>query len=223
MALVDRGQLRAIHTGSGLVLHLVGGRLEVVFVGEPLLLGARNAVDTARPAVERDMVIIDDRVLLHDGPVHVDVGRVKGAEICNGTIVGEHATAPLTTEESNAAIAEAVVHTAIEADVWPPIAGVPAVEAACERPITRGPKNADTWRPYPYARDPIVAGVARRPVARRPDETWCGQWRLNVDRKCGRCNVNGDADGDLSLRDGKYRCGNNQGRSQSDPSNCLER
>ena len=37
--------------------------------------------------------------------------------------------------------------------------------------------------------------------------------------------MNGDAnaDADLGLRNGKHRCGNNQARSQSDPSNCLER
>src|SRR5580704_17621297 len=104
-----------------------------------LLLDARSAVDTTRPAVERDMVIIDDRVLLHDGPVHIDVGRVKGAKISYGAIVGEYATAPLTTGESNAAVSEAVVHTAIEADVRPPIAGGPAVDTACESPVTRGP------------------------------------------------------------------------------------
>src|ERR1700733_11793308 len=105
------------------MLNLTGSRLEMVFAGETLFIGARSAVDTARPAVERDMVIIDDRVLLHHGPVLVDVGHVNGTEICCGTVVGENATAPLTAEESNAAVSETIVHTAIEADVRPPIAG----------------------------------------------------------------------------------------------------
>ena len=81
----------------------------------------------AAAAVEADVVHVDDGVAFNDGAIHVDVGDVDAAEVGDGAVVGEDSAAPLTAEEADAAVAEAVVDAAVEADVRAPVAGVPSV------------------------------------------------------------------------------------------------
>src|SRR5436305_1543566 len=65
-----------------------------------------------------------------DHALVVDVGDEDVGDIGDGPVMGESAAPPFSAEEPDATIAEAVIHAPIEADMWPPIAGMEAVHAA---------------------------------------------------------------------------------------------
>jgi len=128
-AVIDGGELGAVLAGEGLVLHLVRSGLYVALVGKLRFLYTRPAIDAAG-AIEAGVVVVDDGVLLDDGSVDVDVGDVNAAEVGAGAVIGEGAASPLTAEEADTAVAEAVVDAAVEADVGAPVANVPYIGAA---------------------------------------------------------------------------------------------
>ena len=200
--MVDRGQLGAVLRGEVLVLHLVGGGLDMLLVLS-LHLHRRGPRLDAGAAVEADVIRVDDGVCVDDGAILVDVGHVDAAEVRHGAVVGEDSAAPLAAEEADAAVAESVVNPAIEADVRAPVAGVPSISAARKSPVAGGPQNANTGRLHPNAGNPVVASVPVGPVAGGPDIARGGQRGLHVHGQGGRSNVHGDtdADGNLGVRD----------------------
>src|SRR5580698_11549037 len=181
------------------MLHLVGGGLEVVFAAEAGFFRAGLANDAAG-AVEAGVVDVDDGVALNDGAVDVDVRYVDAAEVGDRAVVGEDSAAPLTAEEADAAVAEAVVDAAIEADMRTPVAGVPSVESAGITPVARGPEKADRGRLHPDAGNPVIAGVAIGPVAGGPHVAGGGQRWLHIDGQRGRCKVDRDKNAGVGLR-----------------------
>src|ERR1035438_9820607 len=81
------------------------------------------------------------RVIHHDGPI-VDVRHVMHVHVHHRAVVEEGAASPLSASEAYAAVSEAVVDSAVEANVRPPIAPVPAIEATRKAPIARRPEHA---------------------------------------------------------------------------------
>ena len=112
---------------------------------------------------------VDDGVLRHDGAVLVDIGHMDAAEVRHGAVISEYSAPPLAADEADAAVAEAVVNAAVEADMRSPVAGVPSVHAARIAPVARGPQKTGAGRLHPDARNPEVARIAIRPVAGRPE------------------------------------------------------
>src|SRR5580658_7224788 len=112
----------------------------MTLAGELAFLRAGLAHNAAG-AVEAGVVHVDDGVALNHGAVDVDVGDVNAAEVGAGAVVGEDSAAPLTAKEADAAVAEAIIDAAVEADVWAPVASVPSIEAAGEAPVARRPEK----------------------------------------------------------------------------------
>ena len=100
----------------------------------------------ASSAVEAGM--IDNRILRHDGAVHVNVGHVDAAEIRHGAIVGERSAAPLAAYKADSAVAESVIDAAIEPHVRTPVAGVPSVSTRGESPVP-GVHRRPRWEASP--------------------------------------------------------------------------
>ena len=185
------------------MLNLVGGGLDMLLVGS-LQLCCRCLRLDARTAVEADVLVVDDSVLRDNSAVLVDIGDVDAPEIRDGAVVGECSAAPLAADESDAAVAEAVVYSTIEADVGAPVASVPAVNAAREAPVAKGSKERLPWAVAPKRRgNPIVTSVSVGPVAGGPDIARSGERGLHVHGQSGWSNVHGDtdADGNLGVRD----------------------
>src|SRR5271157_4071379 len=144
------------------------------------LLRSRPRFDTAG-AVEADV----PRVVHDDGAV-VDVGHIGHVHVDHRAVVEEGSASPLAAEETYAAVSEAVVNSAVEANMRPPVASVPAVEAASETPIARSPEHADR-RDHPCAGDPIVAAyVIPRPITRGPEISRTRANGLRINRQRGR-------------------------------------
>src|SRR5215467_14097857 len=136
---------------------------DMPFVRGGELRAARPCLDAARAAIEAGVIdrdVIDHRAV-------VNVGDIGVAHIGHGAVVVELAVAPFTADEAHAAVAEAVIHAAIEADGRPPVTDVPDVGAIDPAPVAGRPQEPD-GRQYPGARHPVIAFVPR-PVAWRPD------------------------------------------------------
>src|SRR5207245_10281149 len=103
----------------------------------------------------------------------------------HGSGRGEPAARGVVSVKSRAGIAEAVINTAVEADVRAPVAAVPDVKAVVPSPITGRPVQA--YRSdHPGTGHPVVAIViVPRPVAGRPDVAGAGADGLRVDRQRG--------------------------------------
>jgi hypothetical protein len=88
----------------------------------------------AAGAVEGHVVAVVD-----DSPV-VYVRDVDAAHIHGRAVIEVRTTAPVTTLESNTTIPEAVIHTAVEADMRAPITAVPGVDTAAPTPVAGRPQ-----------------------------------------------------------------------------------
>ncbi len=169
-----------------------------------LVLRAQFGLRGARPnsafAVEAHMVVIDDGVSRNDGAIFVHVGDVYSAEVGHRAVIGECSSAPLTTREPDAAVTEAVIHSAVEAHVRPPIASVPTVRAAHEAPISRGPQQTDSRRLHPNARNPVITGVPVSPIPRGPEVARRRKGRLFVNGQHWRSHMHRNADANSDLR-----------------------
>src|SRR5271156_6811245 len=137
-------------------------------------------------------------VVHNDRPV-VDVGHVH-VHVHHRAVIEEGAASPLAAAEAYAAVAEAVVNAAVEADVRSPVASVPAVEAAGKTLVARSPEHAH--RPdYPCAGNPVVAAVViPSPVTRRPEISWTGADGLCIDGQSRRTDAHRDANSNLCGR-----------------------
>src|SRR5260370_39987876 len=108
-------------------------------------LRGRLGGDTAGSAVIAD--VVDRRVIDHR-PV-VDVRDVNSSEIVHGPIVEERAAAPIPALEAGAEIAEAVINTAIEPDMRPPISRVEDIGPVDPPPPGRRQVDPNDRREYP--------------------------------------------------------------------------
>jgi len=150
-----------------------------------MMLVLRRQLVSGRPRLDAAMAIeahtghVD---VVDDGSV-VYVGNVDRACVAYSTIVEEGPAAPVATLESNSSISEAVVDTAIKADVWPPVAGVPYVEAIDPAPVTGCPEESDRRWQHPCTGYPVIAVVTISPITRRPYVAGLGKRRLHVYRE----------------------------------------
>ena len=147
------------------MLHLVGGGLEVVLVCSLHLHGRGMRLDSCA-AVEAHMVVIDDRVVLNHGAVFIHVVHMHATEVRDCSVVREGSAPPLAAEEANAAVTEAVVDAAIEADVGTPVACMPTVETACRIPSSPGSKELQLLADAPRLRAPSNSRHRRKPNSR---------------------------------------------------------
>ena len=136
MSMVERRtQLSVARRGIHMV-SLHGSGLEVMVMLRRHLMRRRARSQTTGPAVEGDVVVHVDYCAV------VYVRHMHRAEVHDRAVVEECSAVPITARESNTGITEAVVHSAIEADMRAPVAGVPGIDTASPTPISRGPEQA---------------------------------------------------------------------------------
>src|SRR5262245_2923109 len=161
-----------------LVINLHVRGLEVTFVIPSHLFMVRASIDATMSAVVADAV---DGVVIHDGlVVNVNIGD---GHVVHAAVVIEPAVTPIATFITIAEVSESVVYAAVEADVRPPVSGMPDVEAVTPSPVARRPEIARFRREHPGARHPVVAVGTVSPVAGSPDIAIAWASRLHVNRQ----------------------------------------
>jgi hypothetical protein len=124
------------------MLRLVPRRCNVLLVfGSPFFC-SWLMLNAARTAAVGHMVVIHNRVSLHNRPVNI-----RGVNDCfihmdNGRVVSKRAAAPFSAGEPNTHVTEAVIHAAIVPHVRTPIAIIERVHSVIPAPVSRRPKCA---------------------------------------------------------------------------------
>src|SRR6516162_8956172 len=134
---------------------------------------------SARPAIEADSRCTGFNVNI----LLVDMSDRDVAKIVDRSIVDEHAIVPAATLITDAAVAKAVIDSAVETNVGAPIACVPYVNLVAPAPIAQCPQQAHGRRQHPGARNPVISNRTDPPVAGGPYVTGCGNRGLLVDRQ----------------------------------------
>lgn len=103
--------------------------------GRGLFYGGRSGGCSAWTTVKAHVVdggVVEDRLV---------VGVVNDRDVysIHGGVVVEAPTVPISTLITGANISEAVVDAAVEADFWPPVAGMPNTYVIFPAPITGRP------------------------------------------------------------------------------------
>jgi len=132
-------------------------------------------------------VVGDASAVVDDDGAVVDMGDVD-VDAVDGPVVVEVVAIPVAAVITDPGVAEAIVDTAVEADMQSPEAPVEAVAAVVEAPIAGGPERAVIGWSAPGAWYPVVAGGSPVPVAGRPDVVGCrghgllinGEWRRRL-------------------------------------------
>ena len=160
-AVVKRRAQLSITRSRMLMITLQRRGLEMMVMFRCELVCGRMRLDTTG-AVERHVVPVVD-----NGPV-VYVGDMNTTHVHGRAVIKERTTAPVTAFESNTAITEPVIHTAVETDMRTPVAAVPGIDATAPAPVPRCPQQSGRRRQHPSARHPVVTIVTVGPIARRP-------------------------------------------------------
>jgi hypothetical protein len=132
-AVVKRRAQLSITCSRMLMITLQRRGLEMMVMFRCEFVSGRMRPDTAG-AVERHVINVVD-----DGPV-VYVGDMNTTHVHGRAVIKECTTAPVTALESNTAIAEAVIHTAVETDMRTPVAAVPGIDTTAPAPVPRRPQ-----------------------------------------------------------------------------------
>jgi hypothetical protein len=207
MAAIALGECTAIGMGCLLVRLLEGTLGDVLIALGDALLRARIVMDAARSTAEGDMAIPCYIASVHAPTILEDVAAktaVMDVHVDHSGVIEEVASAPLAAAKADAAVAEAVVHAAIVADMRTPIAFMEKESSAGPSPVAGSPKQAGTRRGHPGAGNPIIIGLIGipSPVAGSPHQVGRRGKRLHIDRNRRRGKAN--ADGNLCVRgDGK--------------------
>src|SRR6185312_11159909 len=118
-AMIVRGKVVRTGTGHVFVLHLHRSALEVALVVEALLFWSGTNITSPRAIETYPAHVVVDHLgvidVMNHGDVHARYGRV----------VKEVSMIPAAAHEANAAIAESIVNSTVEANVRPPVACVP--------------------------------------------------------------------------------------------------
>src|ERR1039457_980036 len=177
-----------------LMLRLHGSWLGMVLLGCAHFTRRRPSARAGGTAIEADSGGVVD----YDGLV-VDVGDACFADVHDGAVVEEAATAPFPAFESDAAVPEPVIHAAIEADVPSPIAAMKEIDAIRPTPVPRSPEQTHGGRLDPSARHPVIAVRPPLPKPGRPHIALRRQGRLYIDGQRGRLERDRYSDPDLCL------------------------
>src|SRR5580704_16509113 len=148
-------------------------------------LCTRACLDTTVASIKARAgeVIVNDHRIVHirvvdHRPVHVD----------DGCVIRKAVAHPASAAKADAAVAKAVVHATVEADMRPPVSGMEDIHAATPAPITRRPQQPGLWRPNPHTGNPVITLIAIGPVARIPEIAISRANRLCVNRQHWRGN-----------------------------------
>jgi hypothetical protein len=181
-SVIERRSQLSIACSGVLMITLQRRGFEVMLMFRCHLMRGGMRLYAARP-VERHMdVVVYDSVVIY-------VGDMNTAHVHNRSVVEVSTTTPVTALESNTAIAEAVIHTAVKADMRTPVTTVPGVNTAAPTPISGRPQQAGGRRQHPGARYPEVPVITVGPITRRPHIAGRRQRRLHIHREDRRCNV----------------------------------
>jgi hypothetical protein len=154
-------------------------------------------------------------IVVHNyGAVDVGIVNDRCVYIDHGGVIAEHASGPASAVEANAAVSEPVVHAAIEANLRPPIPGVPCVDTIRPAPITGRPEQAHGWSHHPCTGNPVIAVWPPGPVARSPDVIRRGAYGLHIHRQRWWRGGNRYSDSNLS------ECGDGQ-NAQNSNQDCI--
>src|SRR5580658_2695801 len=200
-AMIFGCKVGAIQAGCVFVAQLLRGRVHVLFVFRGAFLGRRYSSGAARTAIEAGA---HSNVFMDHGAINESGVHDRGVNVDDCGVVREMPAAPFTAHETHAVVTESVIHAAVETDVRSPVAGMPAVNAACEAPVSGSPKQADTRRSDPNAGNPVIAGVTVGPIAGSPEIAFGGARRLHVNRNRWRAYVYRDAHRDLRRGRGRH-------------------
>src|SRR5580704_19256005 len=121
--------------------------------------------------------VVDHRV------VDVRVVDNRPVNVQDGAVIGKVSAFPATAIKARSAIAEAVVHATVKADMGSPVTGMPEVSSATPAPVAGCPENTRPGSTYPGSGHPEVARIAVSPVSRRPKIAVPGTHRLSVNRQ----------------------------------------
>src|SRR5215469_2317306 len=203
---------RASVVGAGTRLRIVASLLHVLHLGTygrgvPFVncsfflgTGARfNATAAAVIADARIAVIVDD------GGV---VGVVNDVHIhvVDGAVVIEMIVLPAAAFIAVAEVSVAVVNSAVEADVRPPVAFMKNETASAPAPPRRSPEVARARSEHPGSGNPVIVVAVPGPIARRPDVVVARADGLVVYRQFRRPERNHHANTEL----GNRSCGKEQ-------------
>src|SRR5258706_4118387 len=142
-SVVDRGKLTAVRAGGSLMLPLRCNRRHAPLARIGLLPVRGARVDAASSTVVSDTIDrIDNQLLIH-------VVDDRDVYVVDSRVIAELSAAPVTAFVAAAEVAETVVESTVEADVWTPISGIPDIEAVRPTPITWRPEEADFGRCHP--------------------------------------------------------------------------
>src|ERR1700678_1926125 len=124
------------------------------------LNAARAAIETGADA---------DRLAVDHSSIHIRVVNYRCVHIQHRGVVGEVSALPPSAAKADTAVAKAVVHAAVEADMRAPIPGMEEISTTAPAPVARRPQQANRRRLYPDSGNPVVARIAVRPVAGVPE------------------------------------------------------
>jgi hypothetical protein len=133
--------------------------------------------EAAVPAVVTDAGVVHHRNVIRIYVMHIGTIHMRDVGVVHETVV-----MPVAAFITNAGVTGAVVHAAVKADVRTPVAVMPAISAAVEAPVARGPEGSLIRRDDPRARNPVVTGGRIGPVARSPDVVIARSFRLVIVR-----------------------------------------
>src|SRR5271170_5860676 len=185
MSTIHRSKIAPIGMRHLHVVLLLCSRTNMGLPRVRCLLHTRMCLNPTRAAIEARAV---DHRRVDDRPVHIRIVDGNAVHIHHCGVIGKTAAYPTSAAKSDATVAEAIVHAAIEADMRPPVSGVEEVRTTTPAPVTRRPEHAHLWRPDPHTRNPVVALIAIRPVAWVPEIAISGAKRLCVNRQHRRRN-----------------------------------
>src|ERR1035438_7329444 len=111
--------------GNVFVMRLRGKRFPVVLVLRDFFFVGGTGPNSALAAIESHVILV------HDHSLVIDVGHI--GDVGRRAVVVERASAPFSARKADAAVAEAVVHSPIEADVRAPITTMPSIDRKSTR------------------------------------------------------------------------------------------
>lgn len=128
-------------------------------------------------------VVGNASVVVDDHGAVVNMSDVDEVNSIDRAVVIEVVPTPVAAVVAESGIAEAVINTAIEADMRTPVPSVKAPTIVVPAPVTGGPKSAIVGGRTPGAGNPVVAGRCPVPVAGRPEIVGSGSLGLIIFRE----------------------------------------
>lgn len=175
-AMVDAGELSLVGTGSMLILHLRLHWRSVFFMASRQFRGAGSHRQSTLPAGKADT----RRAPVFTDRMAVDVVHDCDVDVVDRTVVVKMAALPVAALVADTHVAEAVVDSAVVADVRTPVASVKSVMVMPVAPVARGPESPLIGSLNPHAGYPVVAALTPCPVPRRPEIVVARSLRLVV-------------------------------------------